>query len=88
MKKNLLTVLLFSWFLIVANAQSWSPVGTGISAGYDGAVSSFAIYNDELYVGGYFNIAEKSGEYWRAGCGWYLRQREQDRKNRIQYFCT
>ena len=57
MKKNLLTVLLFSWFLIVANAQSWSPVGTGISAGYDGAVSSFAIYNDELYVGGYFNIA-------------------------------
>lgn len=32
---------------------NWKPVGNGISGGM-AFVSSFAIYNDELYVGGYF----------------------------------
>jgi trimeric autotransporter adhesin len=49
--KKLLFILTTFFSLTVVNGQTWSAVGNGV----DGRVSSFAIYNGELYVGGQFN---------------------------------
>jgi hypothetical protein len=76
MKKNILTILLLITSIKFINAQSWSPVGPGIGSSSYHSIKSFASYNGELYVGGYFttaggipanNIAKWNGNSWSAG---------------------
>src|SRR4051812_40115671 len=53
MKKNICISLVFLFLTTVSLAQTWSAVGNGVY----GRVSSFAIYNGELYIGGGFSIS-------------------------------
>src|SRR5688572_1740600 len=73
MRKIILTIFLFTSSVNNVKAQSWSPLGTGIGAGYYHSVDAFATYNGELYAGGYFtsaggtpanNIAKWNGTNW------------------------
>jgi hypothetical protein len=77
MRKNILTILLFSSLVNYITAQSWSPVGSGIVPGpdYYRSVRSIATCHGELYAGGYFdsagniptkNIAKWNGNNWSA----------------------
>ena len=75
MRKSILTILFFTSLVNFVTGQSWSPLGAGIGSGYYHSVNSFATYNGELYVGGYFNtagnmpannIAKWSGTNWSA----------------------
>src|SRR5688572_9352449 len=50
--KSLTTIIICFFFSNVAVAQTWSAVGNGVN----GRVSSFAIYNNELYVSGQFEL--------------------------------
>jgi hypothetical protein len=59
MKANLIAILFFIQAFTI-NAQTWDSVGTGINNGGPSAyprVSSFAVYNNELIIGGGFNYA-------------------------------
>jgi len=75
MRKIILILFLFTKLVNNITAQSWSPLGAGIGAGYYHSVHSFATYNGELYAGGYFssaggvpanNIAKWNGTNWSA----------------------
>jgi hypothetical protein len=74
-KFTILWLTLTSLVKINSQAQSWSPVGSGIGSAYYHSVNSLATYNGELYVGGYFstagsmpanNIAKWNGTNWSA----------------------
>src|ERR1041385_6183779 len=72
----LLFGLLSPSFFLESKAQGWSNVGTGVGgvpAPTIPSVFGMAVYNDELYVGGYFgtaggkparNIAKWDGIRW------------------------
>ena len=73
MRKNILTILVFTSMVNYITAQTWSPLGTGIGPASYHSVQSFATYNSELYAGGYFttagsiaanNIAKWNGTNW------------------------
>jgi hypothetical protein len=60
-------IILFSIFLlsVLANAQSWQPVGAGVN----GSVNTLFVYDSVMYVGGSFtspgnNIAQWNGSNW------------------------
>src|SRR3989344_292288 len=59
MKKLLFFLgLLFFFFSSQTKAQTWDSVGSGVSFSYGGSsILSSSVYNGELYVGGFFNIA-------------------------------
>lgn len=70
--KPAMTFIIFNLSFIIspsAEAQTWSAVGTGVNS----TVMSLAVYNSELYAGGYFsfagghhanNIARWNGTTW------------------------
>ena len=75
MRKKILAILLLISSARIVDAQSWSPVGTGIGSTSTHSVRTFATYNGELYVGGFFdeagnipanNIAKWNGTNWSA----------------------
>lgn len=51
MKKSIILIV-YCLISNINNAQTWSAVGNGVN----GRVSCFEIYNDELYVGGQFDV--------------------------------
>ncbi|HTB32272.1 MAG TPA: T9SS type A sorting domain-containing protein [Bacteroidia bacterium] len=60
-------IILFFIFLlpVLANAQSWQPVGNGV----DGTVNTLFVYDSVMYAGGSFtspgnNIAQWNGSSW------------------------
>jgi hypothetical protein len=65
LKKNLF--IFFISFSFVAGAQTWLPVGTGIS--YGGYVNTLYVYDSVMYAGGVFtapgnNVAQWNGTVW------------------------
>ncbi|MBI3501395.1 MAG: T9SS type A sorting domain-containing protein [Bacteroidetes bacterium] len=73
MKKYFLTYIFL--LSIVASAQTWSALGSGIDTASSAAVYCMTMFNGELYVGGLFskaggvpanNIAKWNGSTWSA----------------------
>ena len=75
MRKNILTILLFTASVSSIDAQSWSLLESGIGTYNNDHVDAFETYNGELYVGGSFysagnilanGIAKWNGTSWSA----------------------
>jgi hypothetical protein len=75
MKRVLLIMIIILGISKLADAQTWSALGTGVSGVGSYRVHALAVYNGELYAGGTFviagglaanNIAKWNGTAWSA----------------------